>query len=182
VAETGETPAPARGVIGALLERERRLIPRLEGVLRFDREIYREIGSDPHAIPQSLAVVIATAVLAALGQGGLVAIFVGLGGVILLWMAATSLIWAVGRMAVGTPIDFSRLLRCSGFAYVWFALLLFSSLPILGGIFAWAAVLLALVSLVVATSQVLDIDSGRALMICGVALGVPLVVLLWLGG
>jgi len=65
---------------------------------------------------------------------------------------------------------------------VWFALLLFSSLPILGGIFAWAAVLLALVSLVVATSQVLDIDSGRALMICGVALGVPLVVLLWLGG
>jgi Yip1 domain len=179
VAETRETGT--RGVIGALLERERRLVPRLEGVLRFRREIYREIGSDPHAIPQSLAVVIATAVLAALGQGSLVSIFAGLFGVIVVWMAATGLIWAVGRMAVGAPVDFSRLLRCSGFAYAWFALLLFSGLPILGPFFAWAAVLLSLASLVVATSEVLDTDSGRAVLICAVALGVPLLVLLWLG-
>lgn len=171
----------ARGVISGLLERERRFLVRLEGVLRFDPAIYREIENDPHAIPQAIAVVVVTAVLAALGQGSLVSIFVGLGGVIVLWMAATGLIWAVGRAAVGTPVDFSKLLRCSGFAYAWFALLLFASLPILGGIFAWAAVLLALASLVVATREVLETTTARAFSICGVALGVPILVLLWLG-
>lgn len=169
-------------MISGLLERERRLIPRLEGVARFDGAIYREIENDPHAIPQSIAVVVATAVLAALGQGSLVSIFVGLAGVIVLWMAATGLIWAVGRASVESHVDFSKLLRCSGFAYAWFALLLFASLPLLGGIFAWAAVLLSLASLVVATREVLEIDTTRALWICGVALGVPLLVLLWLGG
>ena len=167
-------------MIGGLLERERRFLARLEGVLRFQPAIYREIESDPHAIPQAIAVVVATAVLAALGQG-LVPIFLGLGGVIVLWMAATGLIWAVGRATVGTPIDFSKLLRCSGFAYAWFALLLFASLPILGPLFAWAGVLLALASLVVATREVLETDTFRALSICGVALGVPIVVLLWIG-
>jgi hypothetical protein len=167
-------------VIGGLLERERRLIPRLEGVARFDSRIYREIDSDPHAIPQAIAVVVATAVLAALGQG-LVPIFLGLGGVIVLWMAATGLIWAVGRATVGTPIDFSKLLRCSGFAYAWFALLLFASLPVLGSFFAWAALVLALASLVIATREVIDTDTSRAALICAVALGVPLIVLVWLG-
>lgn len=171
-----------RGVIGGLLERERRLIPRIEGVARFDGAIYREIENDPHAIPQSIAVVIATAALAALGQGNLVSIFIGLAGVIVLWMSATGLIWVVGRSSVDTPVDFSKLLRCAGFAYAWFALLLFASLPILGGLFSWAAVLLSLSSLVVATREVLEIDTTRALWICGVALGVPLVVLMWLGG
>jgi hypothetical protein len=177
-----EPGATARGVIGALLERERRLIPRLEGVLRFEPAIYREIESDPHAIPQAIAVVIATSALAALGQASLVSMFIGLGFVIVLWMAATGLIWAVGRASVGTPVNFSKLLRCSGFAYAWFALLLFASLPILGGLFAWSAVLLSLASLVVATREVLETDTSRALLICGVALGIPLVALLWIGG
>jgi hypothetical protein len=170
-----------QGVIAALLERERRLIPRLEGVARFDGAIYREIENDPHAIPQAIAVVVATAVVAALGQGSLVSVFLGLGLVIVLWMAATGLIWAVGRGAVGAPIDFSKLLRCTGFAYAWSALLLFAGLPILGTVFAWAAVGLTLASFVVSTREVLEIDTSRALMICGVALGVPVIVLLWLG-
>ncbi len=169
-------------MISGLLERERRLIPRLEGVARFDPAIYREIENDPHAIPQSIAVVVATAVLIGLGQGSLAAVFMGLAGAIVLWMAATGLIWGVGRASVESHVDFSKLLRCSGFAYAWFSLLLFASLPILGGLFAWAAVGLLLASLVVATREVLEIDTNRAVMICGVALGVPLVVLIWLGG
>ncbi|MFI5317140.1 MAG: hypothetical protein ACHQ6T_15675 [Myxococcota bacterium] len=180
MAETGGPAAP--GLIGALLERERRLIPRLEGVLRFERAIYREIAGDPHAIPQSVAVVFGTAVLAALGQGSIVSIFVGLGGVIVVWMAATGLIWAVARGVTRAPIDFSRLLRCSGFAYVWFALLLFAGAPAVGWLFAWAALGLSLASLVVATREVLEIDSGRAALVCAVALGVPIAVLLWIGG
>jgi len=179
VADPGGTGA--RGLIGGLLERERRFLARLEGVLSFDRAIYREIENDPHAIPQAIAVVVVTAALAALGQGSLVSIFVGLGGVIVLWMAATGLIWAVGQVSVGTSFDFSKLLRCSGFAYAWFALLLFASLPVLGSFFAWAALVLALASLVIATREVIDTDTSRAALICAVALGVPLIVLVWLG-
>jgi hypothetical protein len=181
VAETGGARA---GVIGSLLASERRFVRRLEGVLYFQREIYREIEADPHAIPQSIAVVVATSVLVGIGQGqgGLVAIFAGLAGAIVFWMAATSLIWGVSRFAVAAPVEFARLLRCTGFAYAWFALTLLSSLPILGVLFEWAAVLLVLASFVVATRELLDTDTGRALLICAVALGVPLVVLLGVVG
>jgi len=179
VAQPGEPQA--RSLIGNLLDRERRLIPRLEGVLRFDAATYREIEADPHAIPQSLAVVVATSILAALGQGGLVSIFLGLGAVIVLWMAVTGLIWVVGLATTGGSADFGRLLRCTGFAYVWFALLLFGSFPIVGALCAWGAVLLSLASLVIAARVVLETDTSRALVICAIALGVPLLVLLGLG-
>lgn len=166
-------------MIGGLFHRERRLIPRLEGVLYFKPAIYREIEADHHAIPQSIAVVAATSVAVALGQseGGLVSVFAGLANAIVLWMATTGLLWAVSRFAIDAPVDFSKLLRCTGFAYAWFALELLSSLPVLGGIFAWAAVILVLASLVVATREVLETDTARAALICAVALGVPLVVL-----
>lgn len=167
-------------MIASLLERERRLVPRLQGVLRFDTATYREIEADPHAIPQSLAVVVATAALAALGQGGLVSMFVGLGAVIVLWMAVTGLIWVVGTTTTGNTVDFAKLLRCTGFAYVWFALLLFGGFPVIGALCGWAAVILTLASLVIATRVVLDTDTTRALVICAIALGVPLLVLLGL--
>ena len=175
MAQPGEPQA--RGLIGSLLDRERRLLPRLEGVLRFDDRTYREIEADPHAIPQSLAVVIVTAALAALGQGGLVSMFLGLGAVIVLWMAVTGLIWAVGLATTGSTADFAKLLRCTGFAYVWFALLLFGSFPIIGTLCLWGALLLSLASLVIAARVVLETDTPKALLICAIALGVPLLVL-----
>src|SRR5262249_12451528 len=127
---------------------------------------------------------VATSVLVALGQGGLglVSVFVGLGGSIVLWVAATSLLWVVARFAVDAPVDFSKLLRCTGFAYVWFALECLASVPKLGALFEWAAVGLVLASFVVATREVLEVESSRAALICAVAIGVPLLVLVSLGG
>lgn len=170
-------------MIGNLLAHERRLIPRLEGVLGFRSDIYREIESDHHAIPQSIAVVVATALLVGLGQGsgGLVSVFAGIAGAILLWMAATTLLWGVARFTTETPVEFSKLLRCTGFAYLWIALELFASLPILGPLFEWAAVILVIASLVVGTREALETDTARAALICAVALGVPLLALAWLG-
>ena len=178
MAQPGEPQA--RSLISSLLDRERRLVQRLEGVLRFDAATYREIEADPHAIPQALAVVIASAVLAGLGQGGLVSMFVGIGAVIVFWMAVTGLIWVVGLATTGGSADFSWLLRCTGFAYVWVALVVFSGFPIVGWLCGWAALLLTLASLVIATRVVLETDTSRALVICAIALGVPLLVLLGL--
>lgn len=178
MAQPGEPQA--RGLLGSLLQRERRFVQRLEGVLRFDDRTYREIEADPHAIPQALVVVIATATLVGLGQGGLVLMFLGLGTVIVMWMAVTGLIWAVGLATTGSTADFAKLLRCTGFAYVWFALLLFGSFPVIGTLCLWGAVLLSLASLVIAARVVLETDTPKALLICAIALGVPLLVLLGL--
>ena len=86
----------------------------------------------------------------------------------------TALIWAVGGLAVEGGVDYARLLRCTGFAYAWFALLVGYSLPLVGPLFAWAGVLLSLASLVIATREVLATDTARAFAICVLALGLPL--------
>ena len=175
MAQPGEPQA--RGLLGSLLQRERRFAQRLEGVLRFDDRTYREIEADPHAIPQALAVVVVSATLAGLGQGGVVLMFLGLATMIVMWMAVTGLIWAVGLATTGSTADFAWLLRCTGFAYIWFALLLFGSLPVIGTLCAWGALLLFLASLVIAARVVLETDTPKALLICAIALGVPLLVL-----
>ncbi len=96
-----------------------------------------------------------------------------------MWLAAGALIWAAGTLIAGKDCDFARLLRCLGFAYAWFALLLLSELPFIGSIFAWGAVLLALTSAVLATRQALDITTELAVGITVGALGTPL-LLFWI--
>lgn len=151
--------APARdSALSVLFHAERRLAARLQGVIRFDREIYREIKGDVHAIPQSIAVVIATSLLAGLGQTTMPMIFMFTAVAMLLWLAVTALIWTVARFATEAGADYGRLLRCTGYAYAWFALLAGYSLPLVGPLFAWAGVVLSLVSLVIATRAVLATD------------------------
>jgi hypothetical protein len=175
-----EPDAPERDTaLSVLFRAERRLVERLRGVMRFEPAIYREIQADPHAIPQAIAVVIATSVLAGLGRNSLALIFLWTSLAMLQWAVVTALIWSVGRLAVEGSVDYARLLRCTGFAYAWFALLVGYGLPVIGPLFAWAGVLLSLASLVIATREVLTIDTTRALAVCVIALGVPATALFW---
>ena len=137
---------------------EHRLAERLQGVIRFDPAIYREIQADPHAIPQAVAVVVVTSLLAGLGRNSLPLVLVWTALAMLNWVVITALIWAVGRLVVAGGADYARLLRCTGFAYAWFALLVGYSLPLVGPLFAWAGVLLSLVSLAIATREVFRTD------------------------
>ena len=166
--------------LSVLFRAERRLADRLQGVIRFEPRIYREIQSDAQAIPQALAVVIVTSVLAGLGQNSLPLIFLWTALAMLNWLVVTALIWAVGQLAIEGRPDYGRLLRCTGFAYAWFALLVGYSLPLVGPLFAWAGVLLSSASLVIATREVLATETPRAFAICVIALGVPLTSLFWL--
>jgi hypothetical protein len=138
--------------------------------------VYEEIEADPHAIPQAFAVVILTAVLAGLGQGSLAGIFLGIACSILIWSVVTGLVWSVGVLVAGSGSEFPRLLRCLGFAYIWPALLVGASLPYLGRLLLWGGLLLYLGSLLLATRQVLRIPTGRAALVCAIALGFPLLV------
>jgi hypothetical protein len=180
VADSSEPPKAS--ALSVLFHADRRLAQRLQGVIRFDPAIYREIQGDVHAIPQAIAVVIASSVLAGLGRNSLPLVFLWTAFAMLNWGVVTALIWAVGRLAVEGGVDYARLLRATGFAYAWFALLIGYSLPLVGPLFAWAGVLLSFASLVIATREVLATDSPRAFAICVLALGTPLIALFWLPG
>ena len=52
-------------------------------------------------------------------------------------------------------------------------------LPYIGWLLGWASVGLSLASLVLASRQVLRVSTGRAVVICSIALGAPL-ALFWL--
>jgi hypothetical protein len=173
----GSEKSPASGLFAELLHPSGRFASRLAGVLRFERAAFAEIEQDPHAIPQAFAVVIGTAVVGSLGQG-FPGIFLGIAGAIVVWGAATSLVWAISTLALGQVCPFPRLLRCMGFAYVWFALLIGGNLPFLGFLFNWAAAGLCLVSAVMATRQVLEISTERAFAICVISFATPLLLLL----
>ncbi len=165
-----------------LLHPRERFLARVVAVLRFDGEIYAEIEQDPHATPQAFAVVIGTAVLAGFGQGSPAAIFLGIAVAALVWALATALVWCVGVLLIGPTSEFPPLLRSLGFAYVWFGLLIGASLPYVGLLVGWAGVLLYLGSLVLATRQAFQTSTGRAALISGVALGIPLLILFWVVG
>ena len=168
--------------LSVLFRAERRLADRLQGVIRFDPRIYREIKGDVHAIPQAIAVVVATSLLTGLGRNSLPLIFLWTSLAMLNWLLITALVWSVGRLLVEDSADYAQLLRCTGFAYAWFALLVGYSLPLVGPLFAWAGVLLSLASLVIAAREVLATDSPRAFAICVLALGLPVTALFWLAG
>ncbi len=161
-----------------LLNLSGHLFARLRGVVRFEPQIFDEIDNDPHAIPQAFAVVIATAVIGSLGQGSLARMFLAIAGMIAAWATATALIWGTATLTTGKPLHFPRLLRCLGFAYVWFVLLIGGNLPLIGSLFDWAAVGLFAASAVLAVRQTLHVDLERALLICGISLLIPILLLL----
>jgi len=167
-----------RGLLAELMHAEARLAPRVWGVLRFDPEIYAEIDADSAAIPQAFAVVIATSLLIGLGRGSLAGMLLGIAASLAFWVLGAALIWGVATVA-NEDVRFPRLMRCLGFAYAWFALLIGSGLPFVGVLLAWGAVACAFTSLVLATRCVTGSTTVHAAAVCAVALGGPL-ALLWL--
>ncbi len=175
-------PSERTGLLGELLREELRVLPRLAAVFRFDAAVYTEIEADPAALPASFAVVIGTALLAGLGAPSLAGIFLTIAQAILYWGIVSALVWGFASLLTGEPIEYATLLRCLGFAYAWFAVSIGASLPWIGWIVQWAALILWGLALVQATRQVTRLPIERAVGVCAaallVALLVPLLVLL----
>jgi hypothetical protein len=169
-------PSQAGGILTELLREEARLIPRLKGVFRFDAAVYREIETDPNAIPGAFTVVLAASLLAGLGRSSLAGIFLGVAGAVLFWVLCSALIWAVAAVVLGRIPDYARLVRCLGFAYAWNALSICALLPWVGSLIEWAAALLWTASAVVATQEALETTPNQVFLICVLALALPLLV------
>ncbi|MEE8557833.1 MAG: hypothetical protein V3T14_08100 [Myxococcota bacterium] len=164
------------GFLSELLREEAQLVPRLLRVFRFDSSVFREIEEDPNAIPGAFAVVLATSVLSGLGHPSVASVFLGIAGALIVWALSSALVWGGAALVLGGA-DYSRLLRCLGFAYAWNALALGGFLPFLGPVFQWAGLGLWAAALVLATREALRSTTSQALVICAVALALPVAVL-----
>lgn len=160
---------------------------RLLGALRLDAAVYEEVEHDPGAIPQAAAVIGLAAVAQALGSWstlgppGLVAFLVaGFLG----WLVSTAIVWAIGAKAFGHTTDFPELLRTLGFAsapYLGAALGILPLGPLRAVLWLVVAVLV-LVAFVIAVRQALDVGTGRAVLVCVLAVAANVLLAALLGG
>lgn len=152
---------------------------RLIGAVKLDASVYEEVEHDADALGQAAGVVAAAAVARALGGiavegslvGGFLSSFVG-------WFVSTGIIWAIGVWILKHTSDYLELLRTLGFASAPQVLLALAIIP-LGPLLA--LVLLAVFGLSVATyviavRQALDVTTGRAIVVCLLALVVNALV------
>lgn len=155
------------------------MINRILGVFKLDSETFEEIEHDQSATTQAAMVVLAVALLSAVG--GLIGAAIGEGSLIMAfispiistfagWLIWSAVLYFVGTSFFGGQADIGEMLRVVGFAYA----------PMVLGIipcFGWILGLVwTLAALVVAVRQGLDVETGKALII-GV-IGFILVVIL----
>jgi hypothetical protein len=155
------------------------MINRIVGVFKLDAGTFEEIEHDQSATSQAAMVVLAVAVIGAIG--GLIGALIGDGNLIsafispiistlVVWLIWSAVVYFVGTSFFGGQADIGEMLRVVGFAHA----------PMVLGIipcFGWLLGLVwTLAALVVAVRQGLDVDTGKA-VITGV-IGFILVVIL----
>jgi len=145
---------------------------RVLGALRLDAPTYDEIEHDESAPGQSAGVVALAGLAAAIGaasQGGGSAVGAMLGS-LLGWLVSTGFIWVVGVYFMKHTSNYKELLRTLGFASAPQLLMVLRGIPAIGGIIAFAATLWGLAAFVVAVRQALDVTTGRAVVVCILAI------------
>ena len=158
---------------------------RLVAALRLDATVFEEVEHDEQAIGQAVAVIF----LASFAQGlgaieapSIVALLGGLMGMIAAgfvgWLAGTGVIWLIGVKLMGCASDYGELLRTIGFAAAPKILLLFGVVPLgpLKYVLAVAVMGLSTAASVIAVRQALDVTTGRAIMVCVLAMVVTFVL------
>jgi len=154
------TPAPAR----------RSFVERVIGALRLDATTYDEIEHDPTALGQAAGVVAGAAIAAAIGASGQGGSAVGaVLGSLFGWLVSTGFIWVVGVFWLKHTSDYRELLRTLGFASAPQLGMVLSGIPVLGGLVTLAVTLWSLAAFVVAVRQALDVTTGRAVVVCVLA-------------
>ena len=174
----GERDEGERGWAGIFFSDEARLWTRIRGAFRLEPDIYAEIDRDPGSIPQAFVAVIGSAAIAGLSWSPYL-MFMAVAGLLFAWLIAAALIWAVASLMLRQEVDYARLLRCLGFAYVWVTPLLFAGLPLLiGSLITLGSIALLFYSFLLATRQVLGVPLERAAVVCAIATLLP-IVLIW---
>lgn len=152
----------------------RSFVERLVAALRLDATLYEEVEHDPRALGQAAGVVALAAVAAAIGALGMV----GVGGVLgalvntfVTWIVWTTLVWLVGVKVFDHASDFEELLRTLGFVAAPQILYVLAVIPfaLWHTLVGLAVLVMSVIAFVRAIRQALDVDTGRAALVAGIA-------------
>jgi len=148
-------------------------INRVIRALRLDVHVYEEVEADKSATIQALVVVILSSMAGGFGfiyRFGLDGIFTGIVMTLVGWLVWAYLIYVIGTKILPemhTQADLGQVLRATGFASSPGIIRLAGMIPLLGNFVAFIATIWMLITMVIATKQVLDYTSTvRAIMVC----------------
>jgi hypothetical protein len=149
------------------------IVNRMMRAARLEVPLYEEVEADLTATNQALLVVVMVAIASGLGA----AIGAGLGGAtagvlvgrlisgllsaLIGWAVWSYVVYFVGTRFFGGTATYGELLRTLGFAESPSVLLIFSFIPVLGGILSLVVGIWTIVSSFIATRQALDIDNTK---------------------
>jgi hypothetical protein len=156
------------GQAGRTTIKEAKMIDRIIGVFKLDADTFEQIEHDQSATTQAAMVVLAVALLSAIG--GLIGSVINDGNLFMSfispiistfvgWLIWSGVIYFVGTSFFGGTADIGEMLRVVGFAY---APMVLGLIPCVGWIIG---LLWTLAALVVATRQGLDVDTGKAVIV-----------------
>ena len=169
------------------------LFDRMMRAARLETSLYEEVEADNNATTQALIVVMLSSICSGIGTavsraltghgptGAGIGLFGGLFSALIVWFAWSFITYFVGMKVFGGKASFGELLRTIGFANSPGVLLIFSFIPILGGLLSFAVWIWNLVAMVTAVRQALDFSTGKAVLTCIVGWIVALVLLVIIG-
>ncbi len=158
---------------------------RLFGALKLDASVYEEVEHDPTALAQAAAVVAIGAVAQAVTALAVIGVAATLNAILsafLSWLLAPAVVWAIGVKMMEHTSNFPELLRTLGFASAPKLLLVLGVIPLLGWLAALVAWVMVAIAYVIAVRQALDVETGRAVFVCLLAVGLAVMVSVLLGG
>lgn len=153
-------------------------IERMIRAARLDASLYDEVETDETATPQALFVVIIASICSGIGSAISTAklgvapsiIFASLiSGLILSlvgWLIWSFITYIIGTKIFGGIATYGELLRTIGFADAPGILLIFSFIPLLGGVLSFIIGIWGLVAMAIAVRQALDFSTTNAILTC----------------
>ena len=173
--ETPPTPVASPGAPSAA---PRSFVERVLGALQLDASVYDEVEHDADALPQAAGVVALAALASGVGGvtaggGGLIA---GVLLAILGWLVVAGVVWLVGVRIMEHSSDYPELLRTIGFASAPQILTVLAFIPLVGWLVWLVASLWGLAAYVIAVREALDVETGRAVLVCVLAFGVRIAI------
>jgi len=145
------------------------MIQRMIRAASLDVSVYEEIEHDQSATMQALQVVVLVSILTGIGQGlnyGFGGLLLGILGSLAGWLLWSFLTYWIGTTFFSGTATYGELLRTIGFANSPAVLLIFSFLPLLGGLIGLLVAVWTLISSVLAVRQALDVSTVVAIITC----------------
>jgi hypothetical protein len=142
---------------------------RLIGALKLEGAVYDEVEHDSEALPQAGIVVALAAVASGIGavsEASSPGLITGIVGSLAGWLVSAAFVWFVGVRWMEHTSDYGELLRTLGFASAPQLLLVLGGVPILGILVGLTVLAWGLATYVVAVREALDVETGRAIVVC----------------